>query len=73
MPLPTVTGQIDQISGYVIPLNTGKWANLASTTWSSWNNWSNQPADPLIWNTPVVDLGANIWFNITTATSEWQH
>ena len=69
MPLPTETGRIDQISGYVIPVNTGTWANLASTTWSSWNNWVNQPANPLIWNTPVVDLGANIWFNITTATS----
>jgi hypothetical protein len=69
MPLPTVTGRIDQTSGYVIPVNAGTWANLSSTTWSSWNNWVNQPADPLIWNTPVVDLGANIWFNITTATS----
>ena len=67
MPFANTTGQIDE-TGIIIPINTGTWANLSNSSWSGWTGWINQPADPVIWNTPVTDLGSNTYFTITTNT-----
>ena len=67
MPFANVTGQIDS-SGIIIPINTGTWANLSGTTWNNWTGWINQPANPIVWNTPVTDIGSNTHFTITTNT-----
>ena len=68
MPFANVTGQIDQELGIIVPINTGTWGNLSNSSWSSWTNWVNAPANPIIWNTPVTDLGSNTYFTITTNT-----
>lgn len=68
MPFANVTGQIDEGLGIIVPINTGTWGNLSNSSWSSWTNWINAPANPVIWNTPVTDLGSNTYFTITTNT-----
>lgn len=68
MPFANVTGQIDEGLGVILPINTGTWANLSNSSWSGWTGWINQPANPVIWNTPVSDIGSNTYFTITTNT-----
>jgi polyisoprenoid-binding protein YceI len=67
MPFANVTGQIDP-SGIIVPINLGTWASLSNSSWSNWTGWVNQPADPVVWNTPVTDIGSNTYFTISTNT-----
>ena len=64
MALPTVTGKLDTVSGYVYPNNTGTWSGLSSTTWASWTSWNNQVADPMIWLTDVIEVQFSEPYNL---------
>ena len=56
MALPTVTGTLDTVSGWVYPNNAGTWSGLSGTTWADWTSWNNQVADPMVWLTDVIEV-----------------
>lgn len=64
MALPTVTGTLDTVSGWVYPNNAGTWDGLAGTTWASWLSWNNQVADPMVWLTDVIEVDFTEPYNL---------
>ena len=69
MTIANTTSQFDTTLGFVIPENTGTWADFSGETWADWTQWINAPADPLIHSLPPTDLTANVYFNLTTQAS----
>ena len=57
------TGQLD-ISGKIIPFNTGTWSDLSGTTWDNFSSWISEPESPLNWSLLRVDLGRITYFNL---------
>jgi hypothetical protein len=56
MALPTISGTLDTVSGWIYPNNSGTWSGLSGTTWASWTSWNNQVANPMIWLTDVIEV-----------------
>ena len=46
------------IAGVLEADNTDTWADLS--TWTAWSTWNAAPASPIVYQTPVRDLGAMI-------------
>lgn len=69
MALPSVTGKIDPVLGYIVPNNNSTWNSLSSSTWALFTSWVGQPADPLVWNSDRIDLGSVIDFNLAVSAN----
>ena len=69
MTIANTTSQFDTTLGFIIPENTGTWADFSGETWADWTQWINAPADPMVHSLPPTDLTSNVYFNLTTKAS----
>jgi len=69
MALPEITGKIDPVLGYIVPVSTGTWA-ATTGTWDTLSSWTTLPANPLIWVSDLADFTKVGWFNIKIS-SQW--
>jgi len=69
MTIANITSQFDTTLGYIIPENQGTWADLSGDTWANWTLWLNSPAEPMVHHLPPIDLGSNVYFNLTSTAS----
>ena len=69
--LPAVTGQIDNVTNSVIPLDLGQWGNLTvanNFSWGELTSWISQPANPMVWLSDSIDLGKETYFTLKITT-----
>jgi len=64
MPLPQTTSQLDPVTGYQIPTNSGTWAN--ATTWGNYTSWISQPSTSIVVVSDIIDRGSVGFFNVRT-------
>lgn len=69
MTIANTTSQFDSTLGFIVPENTGTWADFSGETWADWTQWLNAPADPMVHSLPPTDLTSNVYFNLTTEAS----
>ena len=63
MSLPTTIGIYEPVLDHVVPVNTGTWADLSGSTWSSFRNWITEPAD-IVWPSGVNSLPYATYSNL---------
>lgn len=66
MTTPAPNGIFDPNLNYVLPPNTGTWADL--DTWNTFTQWTMEPVSPLRWSTEIVDLVESKTFNLRIQT-----
>lgn len=64
MAIPLPTGQLDTVTGEVLPLDSGTWTDIADYTWDNWTNWSTDTAEYMLWAMPMIRMPVAQDFNL---------